>query len=189
MDWFDTWFADISNSDWTNMTFTPTYTDIPVVMVTQNDDDGNQDTQYPRARNITTAWGQFRYCEQDAANVCHTHTSEFVRRFSLPSIEPPVLTGDMCITAPSAFVFSWSYQTQNYEQIIEQQFVDSFTISDTLGSNTWFYTTLQITSLSGATEVISNTNIERKSSWPDYISGDVNTSVTLHRVKKQQQLK
>jgi len=74
--------ADISNSDWTAATFSPTYLDSRV-MVTQNDDDGGQDPEYAWARNVTSSGMDFRYCEQDAADVCHSHTSEFVMWFAM----------------------------------------------------------------------------------------------------------
>ncbi|MDD9953415.1 MAG: Ig-like domain-containing protein [Candidatus Woesearchaeota archaeon] len=74
---FQSGSADISNSDWTAATFTPTFAD-PIVMVTQNDDDGGQDPQYPWARNVVAGGMDFRYCEQDGNDDCDTHTGELV---------------------------------------------------------------------------------------------------------------
>lgn len=74
--------ADISNSDWTAVSFSPSYTN-PAIMVLQNDDDGGQDPQYPWARSLTTTGADIRYCEQDAGNVCHSHTSEWVMWFAV----------------------------------------------------------------------------------------------------------
>ena len=44
---------DIDNSTWTPVIFSPQYI-WPRIMVTQNDDDGAQDTQYSWARNVYT---------------------------------------------------------------------------------------------------------------------------------------
>lgn len=67
----------ISNSEWTSVSFNPTYTD-PIVMVLQNDDAGAQDTQYSMARNITSTGMEIRYCEQDGNNTCDGHAAENV---------------------------------------------------------------------------------------------------------------
>lgn len=77
---------DISNSQWTGVTFSGSYTD-PIMMVTQNDDDGGQDPQYPWARSLTSTGGDIRYCEQDGEGVCDSHTSEFVMWMALESGE------------------------------------------------------------------------------------------------------
>ncbi|MDD9953414.1 MAG: hypothetical protein OXR66_03695 [Candidatus Woesearchaeota archaeon] len=69
--------ADITNSGWTPASFSPNFGD-PIVMVTQNDDDGGQDPQYPWARNVVSSGMDFRYCEQDVADDCDTHTGELV---------------------------------------------------------------------------------------------------------------
>ena len=79
---FQSGSADISNSLWTAASFSPSYTS-PRVMVTQNDDDGGQDPEYAWARSVTTNGMDFRYCEQDARDVCHSHTSELVYWFAM----------------------------------------------------------------------------------------------------------
>lgn len=79
---FQSGSADISNSDWTAASWTANYTNARM-MVTQNDDDGGQDPQYAWARDVDTSTPDFRYCEQDAADVCHSHTSEFVMWFTM----------------------------------------------------------------------------------------------------------
>ncbi|RME78579.1 DNRLRE domain-containing protein [Candidatus Woesearchaeota archaeon] len=73
---------DISNSAWTPITWTANYTNVRM-MVTQNDDDGNQDPQYAWARDVNTTTPDIRYCEQDGADDCDTHTSEFVMWFTM----------------------------------------------------------------------------------------------------------
>ncbi|MCP3684065.1 MAG: hypothetical protein GY861_15395, partial [bacterium] len=69
--------ADIRNSAWTTATFTEQMNN-PIIAVTQNDDDGPQDPQYPWARSITNTGFDFRYCEQDGNDDCDTHNTEIV---------------------------------------------------------------------------------------------------------------
>lgn len=84
---FQSGMADISNSDWTAATFSPTYTN-PRVMVTQNDDDGGQDPEYAWAQSVTGSGMNFRYCEEDAGTVCNTHTGEKTYWFA---VEEPLV--------------------------------------------------------------------------------------------------
>ncbi|GBE56466.1 hypothetical protein BMS3Bbin16_00672 [archaeon BMS3Bbin16] len=79
---FQTGSADIAGSTWTAATFSPSFTN-PRVMVTQNDDDGGQDPQYPWARNVVSGGMDFRYCEQDGSDYCDTHTGEVVNWFAM----------------------------------------------------------------------------------------------------------
>ena len=79
---FQSGSASISNSAWTSASFNPSYKN-PRVMVTQNDDNGGQDPEYAWARSITTSGMEFRYCEQDGADDCDSHTGEEVDWFAL----------------------------------------------------------------------------------------------------------
>ncbi|HDK42536.1 MAG TPA: DUF2341 domain-containing protein, partial [Candidatus Pacearchaeota archaeon] len=79
---FQSGSADISNSAWTAASFSPGYTN-PRAMATQNDDDGGQDHKYDWAGNVTFSGMNFRYCEEDAGDVCNTHTSELVYWFAM----------------------------------------------------------------------------------------------------------
>ena len=83
MSWAQSWTQNIWNSTWTNVTFSPTYSTTPAVMVTQNSDNWGQDPQYARARDVTTAAADIRYCEADAWWVCNSHTNEIVRWLSV----------------------------------------------------------------------------------------------------------
>lgn len=206
----------ISNSTRTNINFAPAYTWYqPVVMVTQNSDNGWQDPQYAWAKDVTETNAYIRYCEADAQWVCNTHTTELVRWFSLPvftycgdgftqnpnsnsesetcddgntiswdwcsDICEIETTWDICIFSPSSFNFSWVIITNNTPYQIEQQFTNSFQIEDTKWSNSWYYTTLQISDFSWNTygEIIPNSNLERYATWISLLSGDVNTDVIL----------
>jgi len=75
----------VSSSAWT--TISSQYDDSvytnPRFMVTQNDDNGAQDPEYAWARDIDTTSPDIRYCEEDAGNVCNSHTSENVVWFAL----------------------------------------------------------------------------------------------------------
>lgn len=73
---------DISSSTWTAITWTSNYS-AARMMVTQNDDDGAQDPQYAWARDVDTSTPDIRYCEQDGADYCDSHTSEFVMWFTM----------------------------------------------------------------------------------------------------------
>lgn len=79
---FQSGSASISNSDWTAASFSPSYTE-PIVMVTQNDDNGGQDPQYAWAQSVATTGMEYRYCEEDAGNVCNTHTGELTNWFAM----------------------------------------------------------------------------------------------------------
>ncbi len=78
----------ISDSTWTVANFGSSYIE-PRIMITQNSDNGWQDPQYPWAKNITDTSAEIRYCEQDAAWVCDTHTAEDVMWFTLEWDVPP----------------------------------------------------------------------------------------------------
>lgn len=67
----------ISSSSWTDVDWNSNYSSARI-MVTQNDDNGGQDPQYAWARYIDTSDPEFRYCEQDTADDCDSHTSEKV---------------------------------------------------------------------------------------------------------------
>jgi hypothetical protein len=77
--------ATISNSAWTGASFSPSIS-LPRVMVTQNDDNGPEDPQYAWARNVSSTGMQYRFCEADAGNVCHTHTGETVYWFAVNNV-------------------------------------------------------------------------------------------------------
>ncbi len=78
----DSGSEDISGSAWTGILYSSSYSS-PRLMVTQNDDDGGQDPQYPWARSVTSAGADIRYCEQDGAGVCDSHTGELVMWFAV----------------------------------------------------------------------------------------------------------
>ncbi len=88
---FQSGMGDISHSAWTAASFSPSYT-VPRVMVTQNDDDGGQDPEYAWAQNVTGSGMDFRYCEEDAGNLCNTHTSEKTYWFA---VEEPIVAGSI----------------------------------------------------------------------------------------------
>ena len=80
---FESGLYSLNNSQWSTVTFGP-YPAIPRIMVTQNDDNGGQDPQYPWARYVTTSSAQIRFCEQDVAGDCDTHANESVAWFTVP---------------------------------------------------------------------------------------------------------
>jgi len=177
--WFQSWTDDISNSEWTAINFSPDYTELPVVMVTQNDDDWVEDGQYWWARNISLMWAEYRYCEPDWTNYCDNHTSEFVRRFSLPVSEN---TGDVCISTPTWFSFTW-IEVSNIAMSYEQQFTWYFQVDDSLGSDMWWYTTLAITDFTWSIywDVIWNSALEWKAdSGIDVLSWSANPRVEIN---------
>ena len=71
----------ISNSLWTPISYGQTYTN-PVVLVGVNSENGGQDPAYPLARSVTTTGADIRYCENDGANYCDTHSAETTRWLS-----------------------------------------------------------------------------------------------------------
>lgn len=73
---------DTSNSAWTSISFTSSYTD-PQLLVMQNSDNGQEDPQYPWARLITSIDAQIRYCEADTGGSCDNHATETMRWMSV----------------------------------------------------------------------------------------------------------
>ncbi len=105
---FESDMADISGSAWTAANFTETY-DNPRVMVTQNDDDGGQDPEYAWAKDVGSSGMDFRYCEEDAGDVCNTHTSEKTYWFVMEEVElviDSVSDTPDPVNAGSALIFS-----------------------------------------------------------------------------------
>jgi hypothetical protein len=173
---YDRGTNDISNSDWTNISFTPTYVNPPLVMVTQNDDDGGQDPQYPWARNITTTAAQYRYCEQDGNNVCNSHTSEWVRRFSLPAPDRP----EACLTGVVSHTFTGTRASLPTPQVIEQQFDDYLILREDPRYHEPLYTTVSISAFTGDSGgIIPATAAEIRASTLDTISGGPDTFLSL----------
>lgn len=169
---FQYWFKDISNSNWTSISFSPTYSSIPRIMATQNDDDGNQDPEYAWAKSISTNGAQIRYCEADAINVCNSHTSEKLMWYSLPNSP----TQSLGLSSPSSI--SINYTPQNISYFAEAQFSEYFSVQDDLGYNPGWYTTISISSLVWP-QTISSNNISLKATTVNMISGTPNTNVTL----------
>ncbi|MCF7865842.1 hypothetical protein K9M18_00200 [Candidatus Woesearchaeota archaeon] len=106
--------SDISNSEWTTAVFSPVYTN-PRVMVTENDDDGGEDPEYPWAKNVVSTGMDFRFCEQDASDVCNSHTSEVVNWFALEDgdiLAPLLATNDVTIYQENEEILVLTIQNQ-----------------------------------------------------------------------------
>ena len=93
-------------------------------MVSQNDDDGAQDPQYPWARNVLSTSADIRYCEADGTDDCDTHNSEIMRWLTLPQSD----TQSVSITGASTI--NLSYESEPFSYTIEEQFSDSFIVTD-----------------------------------------------------------
>ncbi|MBU0757370.1 MAG: DUF2341 domain-containing protein [Nanoarchaeota archaeon] len=92
-------FTNIDASQWDAITWTANYTN-PRIMVTQNDDDGGQDTQYVRARDIYTATPDIRYCEvDDTYDYCDSHNDEIVRWFTVEDGDIIIYNGNSSFSA------------------------------------------------------------------------------------------
>ncbi len=72
----------IRDSSWTSISFGREYNK-PLVFVTVNSDNGNQDPKYPWVKSVTSKDSQIRYCEADGANYCDTHTGEDTMWFAI----------------------------------------------------------------------------------------------------------
>jgi hypothetical protein len=79
---FQSGFANISASQWTAASFSPSFTN-PRVMVTVNSETGGEDPQYAMARNVTGSGMEYRFCEQDGGTICNTHNAEETRWFAI----------------------------------------------------------------------------------------------------------
>ncbi len=82
LDKFASGEISISNSAWTTVAFGQTYTNSNVFVMVQSDN-GGQDGKYPWTKSISTTGADVRYCEQDAADVCNSHTGEDTAWFAL----------------------------------------------------------------------------------------------------------
>ena len=163
----------IGDSTRTTVTFSPTYSNAPLMMVTTNDNNNGQDPKYPQARSSSTSSAQIRYCEQDGANDCDTHPNENVARFSLPQSS----SQDVCPTAPTLESFTGT--TETTWTTISAQFSWYFSVIDATWFNPWRYTTLAISDLSWTYETISNTWIQIIATWITTLSWDANSLVQL----------
>lgn len=89
----------ISNSTWTSTSFGQNYGEARI-MVTENSDNGAQDPEYAWAKNVTNNSADIRFCEQDWAGDCDSHTAEDMVWFTLEGDVPP--------TAEVVYSTTWS---------------------------------------------------------------------------------
>lgn len=75
----------MSDSTWTNQTFSNSYPSAPAVVGTVQNGGASQEAQPSMARNINVGGDQMdiRYCEHDSGGTCDTHASETVGWFAI----------------------------------------------------------------------------------------------------------
>lgn len=98
------------------------------------------------------------------------YTSSFVA-----AVEP---TGDYCIAWPSSI----NFPTLTTSSTLQTWFTSSsgyFQLIDGNGANSGYYTTLQVTALSGTYTTIPTTWLARQSTWISLLSWTANTGVVL----------
>ena len=101
---FESGSESISNSAWTDISFTATE---PRIIVMQNDENGAQDTKYCGARKIFSADPEISYNEQDGDGVANGHNPELVYWAVLNA------SSSENITAPNPIVTSVDRITPN----------------------------------------------------------------------------
>jgi prepilin-type N-terminal cleavage/methylation domain-containing protein len=69
---------------WKSGTFTPSFSQPPVVLGDLNSHDGGQEPLIEEVRNVTTSDFEIRFCEQDNEDYCDSHAGNTVRRLALP---------------------------------------------------------------------------------------------------------
>jgi serralysin len=101
----------VGNSDWTQITFGPSFSETPVVVASTQTDDGGQELQVDEARTVDTSGTSVRYCEIETGDSCDGHTSE---RVSYLAVEPGSLltsdvdTGNYTRTIDAGRVVNWT---------------------------------------------------------------------------------
>ena len=105
---YDQGNTNMSNSDWTNISFTGSYTS-PLLFVEQQTNNGGQNGEVDEARGVSGNSADVRFCEVDASNVCNSHTGEDMGWLAIESgdisytnIDPPTLTTDPATGVTSA---------------------------------------------------------------------------------------
>lgn len=84
--------------------------------------------------------------------------------------------GNVCIYSPVSY--STGIISKNIHQIIEYQF-DYFIVNDSRWSNSWYYSTISMSNLSGVNGIIPNTQINRKADPITTLSGTTNPNVLV----------
>ncbi len=84
---FDSGTQSIASSTWTAVSFSPTFSSAPVVIVASQTDTGGQDVEIDEARSVTTTGADIRYCEIDTLDVCDSHNPDTVAWFAIESGE------------------------------------------------------------------------------------------------------
>lgn len=149
----------ISNSTWTSQTFTPSFADPPILIVSTITNDGGQDCSIDEARSITSSGADVRYCELESGDTCDSHTSENVAWFAA---EEGSLTANV-----------WSD-------------IQSFTIDTSQGGDRWFEThadqfstdSLQGTQVNDTGHYVETTSSGNPSTWYD-LSWDYRQPATI----------
>jgi cysteine-rich repeat protein len=93
------------------------------------------------------------------------------------SCTPPV-AGDYCIASPSSLDFP-QFTTEWYAQTWYASSSWYFELIDSNGADNGYYTTLQVTNLSGTFTTITNSNLARQSSGITLLSWTANSNVVL----------
>ncbi len=101
-----------------------------------------------------------------------TYTSSFIVDI------PPAPSWDFCIAWPTSISFP-QLTTEAYAQTWFTSASWYFQLIDSSGADSGYYTTLQITNLSGTTTILANTWINRQSTGIVLLSGTANTGVVL----------
>lgn len=94
------------------------------------------------------------------------------------TVDIPVDVGDYCIAWPSSISFP-QITTDSSAQTWFTSSSGYFELIDSSGADSGYYTTLQITNLSGSSETILNSWIARQSTGITLLSGTANTGVVL----------
>ncbi|PSO43906.1 MAG: hypothetical protein BRC23_02600 [Parcubacteria group bacterium SW_4_49_11] len=69
---------------WNSGTFTPSFSQPPVVLGDLNNHSGGQEPLIDEVRNITASDFEIGFCEQDGTDDCDYHAGNTVRRLALP---------------------------------------------------------------------------------------------------------
>ncbi len=116
---------------------------------------------YPTTLTVTNPYGR-----------SVTYNSSFIVNI------PPAPSWDFCIAGPSNISFQ-QITTESYAQTWFTSSSGYFQLIDSSGADSWYYTTLQITSLSWTMTSLTNTWIARQSTGIVLLSWTANTWVIL----------
>lgn len=97
---------DTDSDSWQAITFSTSFSSVPVMLGASQTDSGGQDVEIDEARNVTLSGADVHFCELDATNTCDSHSAD---TFAWMAIEKGPIEDALVLDQDG---FRW-YQGQN----------------------------------------------------------------------------